>query len=168
MDVPPSRYRVVERGRRLIVIDTKSGMPVSGIDRDQQAKIARLAAALHDTEPRDQISDPAPANEPAYHPPYEPASRPPPSLSPAPIGAGDANILTTQPWFDDRAPRRIRIRENGQGAAAVAAIVALFASGLAFVTFGWPALVIGFVLLLNLRKTMRAGITRWLDGMEQV
>jgi hypothetical protein len=28
MDMPPSRYRVVEQGRRLVVIDTLAGEPV--------------------------------------------------------------------------------------------------------------------------------------------
>lgn len=82
-DAPPGRYKVVERGRRLVVIDTRTGQP-----------------ATRETRP----APPAP-------PPASPASvivR----GAPAPVDDRSGNaVLTTSRLYDLKGPRRIVIGE---------------------------------------------------------
>jgi hypothetical protein len=161
MDMPPTRYKVVERGRRLIVVDAQSGAPVTGLDRDQQARIDGLRQRLDAPEPRRSVPVPPPAPRPSL------SSASPPSASPF---AADDKILTTQEWFDDKAPRRLRIGQNHQ-TGLLAAVVGFFVVGTAaFFILGWPALVVaGFFLSYKaVRQGIRGAITRWLDGFEQV
>ncbi|UZK65283.1 hypothetical protein [Sphingomonas sp. M1-B02] len=49
MRLPPTRYKVVERGRRLEVIDTWTGGPASPrlVDHERPAERGTLAAPLH-------------------------------------------------------------------------------------------------------------------------
>lgn len=149
MDMPPSRYKVVERGRRLVVIDTLSGAPVSPVDAGQRERIAAL-------EHRQQSSAPVRT------------AQPPPSSSP--IMASAQGLLTTQRWFDDKAPRRVRLRQDNQGMASVVLLVLFVVPVVAFLIFGWPILLfLGVVLTQKaVRALLRGMVTRWLDGMDQV
>ena len=149
MDMPPSRYKVVERGRRLVVIDTLSGEPVSPVDASQRERIAAL-------EHRQQSSAPVRTAQP-----------PPSSL---PITASAQGLLTTQRWFDDKAPRRVRLRQDNQGMASVVLLVLFVVPVVAFLIFGWPILLfLGVVLTQKaVRALLRGMVTRWLDGMDQV
>ena len=151
--MPPTRYRVIERGRRLIVIDNWSGAPVTGLPREQQARVDRLIKALG-----------APA--PGAAPPQTP--RPP--LQPAPGAAGDPKVLTTQPWLDDKAPRRVRVTQDGQGKLLAVVFAAFFIVTLAYILFDWPGLVVlGFLIAQKgVRKAIRGALTSLLDGFEQV
>ncbi|NIJ21225.1 hypothetical protein FHS95_002928 [Sphingomonas naasensis] len=130
MRPPPSRYKVVERGRRLEVIDTRTGAPV--------------------------VRAPAPS-----------------SPSRKQSGAGiDSDVLVTRRWYDDKAPRAIRINYATRArllnlrwgiAIAVAMLV-----GLSFLF--WPLavfLVVALVAGPKLRAQLRAGSTSWLDGLDQ-
>jgi hypothetical protein len=152
MDMPPSRYKVVERGRRLIVVDTVSGMPVTGLDPEQQARIDGLKQRLAAPETRRSTParDPAPA--------------------PSPMAAGDPQVLATQDWFDDKAPRRVRIGKDQQTGFLVVLGVILAAVAAAWFAFGWPAFLVGgfFLWYKDVRRGIRGAITRWLDRMEQV
>lgn len=155
MDMPPSRYRVVERGRRLVVLDTQRGdMPVSGLEPEQQARIEALKARLDSAPP------PSPPRPPAE--PRRPAA---PAASEA-----DAQILTTQPWFDDRAPRRVRIDSNALSQLTVLLAVLLPLAIYLVFTFGAFAVFFAAVLLINpqLRRGIRRTTTRWLDRRDQV
>lgn len=154
MDVPPSRYRVVEQGRRLVVIDTSSGIPVSGIAESQRSHVVRLAEQLRESNPDRDAPPPTSTRAPS---------------TPGPIEIGDPRVLTTQGWFDDKAPRRIRIDESRQGGVAMVLIPIVFAAMIAFFVLGWPVLLAGFLLIQpGVRKIIRGAITRWLDGMPQV
>ncbi|MCX8474455.1 MAG: hypothetical protein MT490_01550 [Sphingomonas sp.] len=128
MRPPPTRYKVVERGRRLEVIDTLTG---------------------------------------------EPVSRPPPASSRQGSGAGiDSDVFVTKRWYDDKAPRAIRINYATRArllnlrwgiALGVALLIAL-----SFLF--WPlAIFLVFALAAGpkLRAQLRAASTSWLDGLDQ-
>ena len=128
MRPPPTRYKVVERGRRLEVIDTLTG---------------------------------------------EPVSRLPSASSRQGSGAGiDSDVFVTKRWYDDKAPRAIRINRAARAqftnlrygvAVAVALLVVM---GFLF----WPLLVILAFLLATgptRRAQLRTASTRWLDGLDQ-
>jgi len=147
MDVPPSRYKVVEEGRRLVVRDTWNGnAPVTGhmpqpklpSDSGRPATVEQARAALHKDRPR-------------------PAAAPDPTVF----------ILTTHPWFDDRAPRQIRVEGKGQGALLVAIMVIGMLTVLAFVTIGWIMLLVAgfFLIQAKVRNAVRAGLTLLLDEL---
>jgi hypothetical protein len=133
MKPPPTRYRVVEKGRRLVVIDTLTGAPV-----------------------REHGDPSAPARQPVRQ---------------SPAGVDDGSVITTQLWYDDKAPRTVRMNYASRQqiknfrfviAIAVAVLVVL---GFLF----WPLLVVVGVLLAQpkLHKQARAAVTRWIDGLDQ-
>ena len=134
MDAPPTRYRVVERGRRLEVIDTWSGERVTPL-RDRPGATR--------TGPRQETSD-----------------------------AAEGAAFTTKPWFDDKAPRIVRMNyattariKNLRYAIAVAIALVVV---LCFLF--WPlALILPFALLgtPKLRDQLRGASTRWIDGLDQ-
>jgi len=132
MKPPATRYRVVERGRRLVVIDTQTGAPVS------------------------QHGDPA---------------RPSAPVQRSPAGVDDGSVFTTQRWYDDKAPRTVRLNyasrqqiKNIRFSIAIAVAVSVIL-GFLF----WPVLIVLAVLLAQpkLHKQARAAITGWIDGLDQ-
>lgn len=66
--IPPPRYKVVERGRRLVVIDTQTGQPASQPERratpvtkpmrTDGAKVLRTARFFDDKGPREIVLGP--------------------------------------------------------------------------------------------------------------
>jgi hypothetical protein len=140
-DVPPSRYKVVERDRRLVVVDTLTGKPTSApgpvapVRRDDRA--------------------PAPASELAERPVAEAKPR----------GIDDrsgARILTTSPLYDLKAPRRIvmddRFSEKVGNAVGSGVIGAFVVFTIAFMFFPW-LIAVPFVLAFH--PGLRAAVRRW-------
>lgn len=80
-DAPPGRYKVVERGRRLVVIDTRTGQPATREARPQPPSLASRPLGLERESPR-SIDD----------------------------KSGHA-VLTTSRLYDLKGPRRIVISE---------------------------------------------------------
>ena len=146
MDLPPSRYKVVEQGRRLVVIDTWNGnapvtghQPVPG-EAARPATVEQARAALR------------------------PARR-----QPATAGAdAPETVITTQPWFDSKGPRRVMLDGSSLGMLLVLLLVAGMAAALILLMWGWPALlVLGFILAQKqARAGLRAGATAWLDTQQ--
>jgi hypothetical protein len=153
MRPPPTRYKVVERGRRLEVIDTWSGEPVS-----------RSSAPLPLAGARGGEVGPGPRD----------LSAPPASGRGAQAGSAglDSGTFVTRRWYDDKAPRTIRMNYSNRArltnlrygiAVAVALLVVL-----AFMF--WPfALILVFLVTANpkIRTQIRTAITRWIDGFDQ-
>jgi hypothetical protein len=143
-DAPPSRYQVVERGRRLVVIDRHTGRPAT-----------REPAAITDRAVADQ-----------------PARRPIEAARPSAVDdRSGAAILTTSPLYDLKAPRRIvmddRFNERvGKriGGWLIGGFVAL---AVAFVIFPW-LIVLPIVLLFQpkARAAIRIWITARLDEVQ--
>ena len=157
MRPPPTRYKVVERGRRLEVVDTWSGERVSSPSPRPLAGGGRVGDI--GDGPRDLSSPPSPA----------PSS----GRGATTGGAGlDSDTFVTRGWYDDKAPRTIRLNYSNRArltnvrygiAVAVAVLVAL-----AFMF--WPfAVILVLAVTLNpkLRTQLRAGITSWIDGFDQ-
>ena len=141
---PPPRYRVVERGRRLEVIDTwaAGGPPPQSI-------------TLRPSErPRD-LAVPAPGASPVTN-----AART--------LGRTG---FTTSRLYDDKGPRRIAVDSDGQRQLETARNAAAFGVALAIVLIflWWPILlVLPFLLASRQSRTAaRAAVTRWLDKLDQ-
>ena len=142
-EVPPSRYKVVERDRRLVVIDTLTGQPASA---------------------------PGPIAPPDLQPPPD---RPITETEPRRIDdRSGAQVLTTSPLYDLKAPRRIVMgdRFNDRIGKAIGGwlIGLFFAFSIAFLFFPW-LIVVPFVLALQpkLRAAIRQWITARLDDVER-
>ena len=147
-DVPPSRYKVVERDRRLVVIDTLTGKPASA-----PGPVAPAARKDH----------PAPA----------PVERPITESEPRRIDdRSGAQILTTTRLYDLKAPRQIvmgdRFNEKIGKAIGGWLVGLFFAFSIAFLFYPW-LIVLPFVLILQpkLRAGIRSWITARLDEVER-
>src|SRR5204862_472732 len=97
MDMPPTRYRVVEQGRRLVVIDTLAGGPVRPVPGAPEMPGERRRR-MEAPRPRDRVAPRLRKPEPR-----------------GPHANGDGLGFTTARWFDDEGPRTIRIDQEGQG-----------------------------------------------------
>lgn len=166
MDMPPSRYRIVERGRQLVVIDTRPDADVA--------------------EVRIESVPPGDALNPAIPRTVEPSSAPVSddrsgmgmlaqvggSMSDALVRKSpdrNAEYFDTKTWFDDRGPRRVRLSAAGRNQLNVALLSLLGGgvaiAGLAFVTN--PLVLLGLFALTGdkPRTSIRARVTRWIDGL---
>ena len=143
MDAPATRYKVVERGRRLEVIDTWNGnMPVRQF-HDPAAPAARSNNAGAAVE----------------------------SMRAARVDQQGRTVLNTAAWYDARGPRTITLSERGEAnlqALRVFAVFALLVAALAAYLF-WPLLLVLPFILINgeTRKSLRRGATKLLDGLDQ-
>jgi len=141
-EIPPSRYKVVERDRRLVVIDTLTGAP---------------ASAPGPVVPPDR----------APHP-----DRPVTEDEPRRIDdRSGAQILTTSPLYDLKAPRRIVMGDRFNekiGAAIGGWLIGLFvAFVVAFLFFPWLLLVpVALLLQPKVRAAIRIWITARLDDVQ--
>jgi len=154
MDMPPTRYRVVEQGRRLVVIDTLAGRSV--------APPAVTA--------RPEIFADRPRTMDAPRPQPQPQSRPTPG-TPEPRGrdaGGEGFSFITARWFDKQAPRRIRIGTDAQGQLIGGLMVAIVVLIFLFALIGWPvAFVLAFVVFnAKVRDGFRTAATTWLTAID--
>lgn len=156
MDAPGTRYKVVERGRRLEVIDTWNGnAPVKPMAQPVQHAPRRDASAAAASMQAPRRSAPAPVQ----------ATRAPK------LDQRGRGLLHTKPWYDAKGPRQIVVTEQGEEklrGLRVVAFVALFIFAVLAFLF-WPLLLAVPFLLLNdgTRKGMRAAATDFLDELGQ-
>ena len=142
---PPSRYKVVERGRRLEVIDTRTGE----------------RATSHHAPP------PLPGGE-ALFPKMR---RLRPSLPDSGTAGLDADTFITKAFYDAKAPRTIRInyvnrrRLDGVRFGGALAIALLVAFGFLFWPFAFS--VFAFLLSDKVRTKLRDASTRFVDTLDQ-
>lgn len=154
---PPSRYRVVERGRRLVVIDTQAGSHPPMGDYSDPPPAPASAEPVFDDSPLELAADAWPS---ASEPERETiAGRAMPSaLDPAPVAepplaaqkmiagppellrnvastvCGDARdgdgrlVFTTATFYDAKGPRRIALDPDGERALGLATLVLLAVS----------------------------------------
>ncbi|NML08211.1 hypothetical protein [Sphingomonas sp. G-3-2-10] len=157
MDMPPTRYRVVEQGRRLVVIDNWTGQPAQ--------HMMRATEPPRFDERRRTTIEQASASLRAPPPPPRPVTRQGVGTG-AGLGGPDW-ILSTQSWFDDEGPRRIRIAPGGQGQLTILLGIAVAVAIFAIFFLGWILLPLAFFALLQsgTRKALRSGITVWLTGL---
>ncbi|MCW3834774.1 hypothetical protein ACFQ1E_03080 [Sphingomonas canadensis] len=142
--VPPTRYRVVERGRRLEVIDTwaRDGVP-------ERPRSPLPAAGRRD------------ARQPRNAQPRPAAPR-----RPAPAGS---RTLVTSRWYDAKGPRAILLSAEAErklGGARTTAIGAGVAA-LVFAALFWPLSLVALLFALFRAGAIRGWITVWLDKLDQ-
>lgn len=159
MRPPPSRYRVIERGGRLIVIDSwaKGG----GTPAVERTATSRRPVTQPRRAPRGMM--PSAQDGPLQR-----------LVRIATVGAVDPEgrpFWITARWYDARGPRefalgRAGVRRLGRGllgmmALGLAALISLFA-------IGFPMIVILGVLVATLRNNFSAAATSWVDRFEQL
>jgi hypothetical protein len=189
---PPSRYRVIERGGRLQVIDTWAATrpqprmadyaEPESVDVPDQA----LTDTVTDAWPNAVRSSPDPVGGPSAVAPDQPAFSAPP-LRASQIVAGSPELLrniaaaicgnkrdsdgrlllTTARFYDSRAPRTITLDLDGEREVGLVVLVALaMAAGavLFTATLGWPGIVVGVIAVVLVRQVNLIA-TPWLDRL---
>ncbi|MET3712041.1 hypothetical protein ABIC65_002753 [Sphingomonas trueperi] len=157
MDMPPSRYRVEERGRRLVVIDRKTGREVS------HTKSPLPLAGGGGSGEGQKRREPAP-----------PASGR--GARGWKFGLKQARAtpesFVTRSWFDAKAPRTIKLNYTAHSRLATlrfggAILIALLVTG-SFLFWPWFPVTLAAVLgPAKTRERLRAASTRWIDGFDQ-
>lgn len=138
--IPPSRYKVVERGRRLVVIDTHTGRP---------------AARQHHAAP-----------PPVPQPLDRAVPRPVESAEPSRVDdRSGSQVITTAAFYDLKAPRRIVLTEEVSTRLSRAIggwVIGLFFFVM-FATILFPWLLVAPVIILLQPKT-RLVIRQWITA----
>ena len=141
--IPPSRYKVVERGRRLVVIETLTGKPASPEHGQVGSTLPHTPNAPRRTTER-PVADAAPRRV---------------------DDRSGAAILTTSPFYDLKAPRQIVMddRFNDRIGKAIGGwlIGLFFAISIAFLFFPW-LIVLPFILAFQ--PKVRAAIRQWITA----
>ena len=147
-DAPPSRYRVVERGRRLVVIDNHSGRPVN----HEHPVVA--------AEPNADRSKPA-------LPTMQPKPGGVPGLT---MDERGKQVITTSRLIDDKGPRRITVTGDAERlfgnltSMALGGVVVFVVLAILF----WPVVFAPFALAYQpVRAAARRALTGWFDRMVQ-
>jgi hypothetical protein len=155
MDMPPSRYRVEERGRRLVVIDRKTGREVSPTKSPLP-----LAGGVGGGDGQKRRG-PAPPSSGAQGWKFglkQPRATP--------------DSFVTRSWFDTKAPRTIKLNYTAHSRLATlrfggAILIALLVTG-SFLFWPWFPFTLAAVLTpQKTRERLRAASTRWIDGFDQ-
>ncbi|MES2096647.1 MAG: hypothetical protein V4459_07785 [Pseudomonadota bacterium] len=177
MDAPPSRYRVIERGGRLEVIDTHLG----GAPQTAAELLPGLASddAVEASEPAwQQQAEPEALAVP--RPPFRPRAAEtliagPPDLvrNIAATVCNDARdgdgrlLLTTATWYDRKGPRTIALDPRGErqlGTMVMVLLASAVAAIVAAVIFGWPGLILLGVGASQIGR-FKTVATPWLDQL---
>jgi hypothetical protein len=188
---PPSRYRVIERGGRLQVIDTwATTRPQSRMaDYAEPETVADLDPS--DQAPAEPIADRWPDFTAVPSPPPMTSAQPAPSAPSlqraAQIVAGPPEllrnvaaticgdkrdgdgrlVLRTARFYDSRAPRTITLDLDGEREVGLVVLVALAVAAGAVLftaTLGWPGIVVG-VIAVGLVRQANLIATPWLDRL---
>lgn len=156
MDMPPSRYRVEERGRRLVVIDRKSGRAVS----PTKSPLPLAGGAGRSGQHRSGKTPPASARgAQAWKFGFKQPRATPDSF-------------VTRSWFDAKAPRTIKLNYTAHSRLAAlrfggAILIALLVAG-SFLFWPWfPFILAALLGPAKMRAHLRQASTRWIDGFDQ-
>jgi hypothetical protein len=179
MELPPSRYRVIERGRRLEVIDTLAGR-----------RPAYAAEAQPQPWAPNEMADRQPADQPEMSPEPVAVEKSVPAAPPtAPVGsmpetppdflmnaasiAGSERdrdgrlLLNTARWYDAKGPRTIALSQAAErelGGVVLAALV-IAVGGIVFgVLIGWVG-VAALVIAASFGGRIKSIATPWLDRL---
>jgi hypothetical protein len=178
-ELPPSRYRVIERGRRLEVIDTLAGRrPAYVAEARPQPWASADGADRPATELADDTPRPAAIEErmPAARPPAPAGSMPeaPPNFlinAAGVFGSGRDRdgrlLLNTARWYDAKGPRTIALDQAAERklGAAVLVVMAIVVGGIiAGLLVGWLGFALAF-LAFSLAGRIKGIATPWLDRL---
>lgn len=185
--LPPARYRIEERGRRLVVIDQWAGnvelsgaMPARAdvVAPGQSASVApgslAASAAVHRAAAGSSVRSTAASASPA---PRRAGPAGPASGANAlanvffrlqPNGRGGA-ILETRRIYDPRGPRQLALDQAAltklNGLAIVLFVILIFMVAVALMT-SWMALFIFAFVLFRVNGSIRERVGTWLDRLE--
>lgn len=150
MDMPPTRYRVVEQGRRLVVIDSWTGGPVHPAVKGPADRPRAMEA------PRPQPQSP-PRPGPAGP---EPRGR---------YAGGEGFSFVTARWYDGAGPRRVRLDQDGTTQLVAVLLIALVVAGFFVTLIGWPILLVLGFLVFNpkVRAGLRTAGATWLTALDR-
>jgi hypothetical protein len=127
MTTPAGRYRVEERDRRLVTIDTLTGQEIGGIGMASSAK-GLLEAPRPMSFPKEAPRAAAPPRSA-----LAPIASAPPSIAPrqgepadwtttlaglspgAQVEPGGTILLSTKDWYDEAGERTVRLSAQGKG-----------------------------------------------------
>ncbi|MBI0475876.1 hypothetical protein D9601_10985 [Sphingomonas sp. MA1305] len=146
--IPPSRWKVVERGRRLEVIDTQSGVRIGAAPPPVPSSGARPARPVTKARPAPAERDGVWLRKVSFD------------------GTSD---LTTHRLYDDKGPRTVRLDPlSARIAGLVIGGIVLALTALIVSAVFWPAILLVLVPLFqgNIRAPLRRAVTQWLDARE--
>lgn len=157
MDMPPTRYRVVEQGRRLIVIDTQAG-------RSSAPPVVVSRPELF-ADRRSAMEAPRPPS------PVRSQPRPMPG-TPEPRGrhaGGEGFSFVSARWYDGEGPRRIRLDQDGMTQLVAVLLIGLVVAGFFVTLIGWPILLVLGFLVFNpkVRAGLRTAGATWLTALDR-
>lgn len=150
--MPPTRYRVVEQGRRLVVIDSWTGGPVHPAAKEPAERPRTMEA------PRPQPqSQPQPRSTPGTP---EPRGR---------YAGGEGFSFVTARWYDGEGPRRIRLDQDGTTQLVAVLLIGLVVAGFFVTLIGWPILLVLGFLAFNgkTRGGLRVAGATWLTALDR-
>ena len=143
---PPPRYRVVERGRRLEVIDTRGGGSPSDSRRDKA--------------PRNQLLNPDDGMAKLFRTVALALS----------LGARDDDgrpLFTTADWFDAKGPRTVVLDDRGAQRLVTGLLISLAVLTGTWLAIGPFALGLPVLALAFASQHGRPLLARWFDGFER-
>lgn len=161
--MPPTRFRVVERGRRLEVIDTATGQPIGGSPRYGRATSSLNVTGKDALLMLDQVVGRATVPRTS--------SAPKAGALPRATRFDGTVSVTTRPFYDNRAPRTVTLdpaRAKIVRAAAFAALVLLVVTPALLLMLAWssfPLLIMLAAVAFNpkVRERLRATVTTLID-----
>ena len=183
LEAPPSRYRVIERGGRLVVIDSVAGgaplkardlLPATVDDLDEPP---RLAEDDKDVRPAQEFLLQALATRKTSATASQSSFAEPPTLlrNVAATVCSDARDAdgrlqwTTARWFDAKGPRTVALSKKAEpqlGFATLALLIAAFCAVIFVVAFGFVAFIVLFVAGSFARQAKPA-VTAWIDKLDR-
>lgn len=147
MDMPPSRYKVVEEGRRLIVVDRQTGEPLKH----------QIHSKPHRRDQRYGLES------------LKREERPKPRPGRAGAGVGADRVFTTQSWYDNSAPRALVLTDNALAGLIAGGAILMTVATIAFFVLGFFALFVLVFLTFQKgpRTAFRTAATTLLDSLPQ-
>ncbi|QIG78491.1 hypothetical protein [Stakelama tenebrarum] len=159
VEAPPSRYRVVERNRRLQVVDTwHDGRPPATPKTPIPKNLGEERRPLDRAPPR---------RDEAWKAPRKRSAR----AMPMGQDVEGRTLLRTASWWDAKGPRTVTLRSDREPAVqSIGALALVAAVLLAVLCFAMPWLLIPAVIALGnsrLRTRARLGMAGLVDSLAQ-
>jgi hypothetical protein len=187
VDAPGGRYKIIERGRRLVTIDTLTGQevttipvtsnpPITDTGRDKiTAAPGRATSGSAMGGPARGVQSMGARSSDTRATPGKPRGALVTLAGMMPgarIDENDRVVLMTRPFYDPQAPRLVRLtaqKTSGLGALMVGALLAGLVMALLVASGSFVALfVIGFVALQIVKPAMKPVMVNLISDAEDI
>jgi hypothetical protein len=187
VDAPGGRYKIIERGRRLVTIDTLTGQEVTTIPATSHAPITDTGRDTITAAPERATSGSAmggPARGVQSMGARSGDARATPGkpraalvtmagmMPGARIDENDRIVLMTRPTYDPKAPRLVRLtteKTKALGALVVAAILVLMVAALFMLSGHFVMIVVIAIVALQVGKpTMKPVMANLISDAEDI